>query len=273
MKFLFWNLHRRPLQHLVAELAHDHRIDVLMLSECSILSADLLIALNSREGFRYSLSFSPNKDLPIYAQLPQRSLKPIQDTGQLSIREISPPIGESVLLVIVHLPSKLRQTEVDQALLATRWIRVINNAEQKVGHDRTLVVGDLNMNPFDIGVVGSEGFHAVMDRRVAERAQRKVQGEERRFFYNPMWGHLGDGSPGPPGTYYYNSSTPLNYFWHTLDQVLLRPALIKRFNNEDLRVVTATRSTELLTDSGRPDQDVGSDHLPIIFNLDLERSF
>lgn len=33
----------------------------------------------------------------------------------------------------------------------------------------------------------------------------QIAAEERAFFYNPMWGCLGDRDPGPPGTYYYDS--------------------------------------------------------------------
>jgi len=272
VKFLFWNLNNRPLRRLIAELAHDHAIDVLMLSECSISPISMLGALNTGRAPRYSKPFSLSKFVTIYIRLPEGSLRLIEDAGRLSIRELCPPIGESILLAVAHLPSKLYQRDDDQALDATRIARDIDRAEQKVGHDRTIVVGDLNMNPFETGVVGAEGLHAIMDRRIVERGHRIVGGRSRRYLYNPMWGRMGDCSPGPPGTYFYNSARQTNYFWNTFDQVLIRSSLLDRFKNEDLEVITAIGTANLLSDSGAPDPSVGSDHLPVMFSLDLERS-
>ena len=118
-------------------------------------------------------------------------------------------------------------------------------------------------------MAGSESFHSVMDRRIAGRQSRVVLNRERRFFYNPMWGRMGDLSEGPPGTYYYGGSTPLTYFWNTFDQVLIRPALTNRFMSDRLKVITEVNGQSLLNEMGRPDTSVGSDHLPLMFSLDL----
>jgi hypothetical protein len=139
--------------------------------------------------------------------------------------------------------------------------------EEKVGHTRTLLVGDLNMNPFDPGVSGAQGFHAVMSRRVAQRGSRTVRGKRYPLFYNPMWGLLGDRSVGPCGTYFLHSSKPNNYFWNMYDQVLLRPALADRL--AELRILDSDGENSLLTRNGLPDKQQASDHLPLLFRLDL----
>ncbi|MHC4430644.1 MAG: hypothetical protein ACYTBS_02275, partial [Planctomycetota bacterium] len=77
------------------------------------------------------------------------------------------------------------------------------------------------MNPFEHGIVGAAGIHAVSDRSIAARGTRKVGGEDRRFFYNPMWSYFGDVSPGPPGTYFYDTGTQVNLYWNIFDQVLI----------------------------------------------------
>ena len=46
--FLFWNLNRRPLQHLVSMIAIERKVDVLILAEYKIGIADLLTALNDK---------------------------------------------------------------------------------------------------------------------------------------------------------------------------------------------------------------------------------
>jgi hypothetical protein len=74
-----------------------------------------------------------------------------------------------------------------------------------------------------------------------------------------------------PGSYYYNSGTYVNYYWHIFDQVLLRPDLLGKFNPEtDIRILRSIDDT-LLTrkHNGRPDSKI-SDHLPVLLSLDLQ---
>jgi hypothetical protein len=79
------------------------------------------------------------------------------------------------------------------------------------------------MNPFEDGIVAANGLNAVMSRDVAARESRRVQRKDYTFFYNPMWGHFGDATDGPSGTFYRGSSEQVEYFWHMFDQVLIRP--------------------------------------------------
>ena len=146
---------------------------------------------------------------------------------------------------------------------------MISQAEKQVGHYRTVLVGDLNMNPFEDGVVGANGLHAVMSRRIAERQKRTVQNREYQFFYNPMWNFFGDETSGPPGTYYYSNSEYVVYFWNMFDQVLIRPQLLDRFKSTDLKIVHCIDTISLLSSSGIPDKYSKSDHLPIVFILNL----
>jgi hypothetical protein len=267
--FLFWNLNRNPIPHLIAALAIEHAVDVLILAECKISLVDLLVALNDHQTEKYSLTYSASDRLLIFTRFPRRSIQPLEDTGLLSIRRLIPPVGIEILLVAAHLSSKLYQEAEDQALTATRIPRMIEGQERRVGHRRTVVVGDLNMNPFETGLIGAEALHAVMDRHTAMKVSRVVSGDTRFFFYNPMWSRMGDDSKGPPGTYYRQSSRQVNYFWNTFDQVLLRPELINRFNEDNLAVLTRAGSISLITDQGIPDETIGSDHLPVLFGLDL----
>jgi hypothetical protein len=267
--FLFWNLKKRPLQHLLATVARENKADVIILAECEIDIVDILEALNVNQKPKYSLTFSPSTRLIILTTFPHNSISPIMDVGGISIRKFAPPIGKDIILIAAHLSSKLFQDTDDQALSATRIARLIEQAEQKIGHTRTVVIGDLNMNPFEIGVVGAEALHAVMSRTVALRETRIVGGEEKRFFYNPMWGRFGEAKPGPPGTYFYNSSKQVTYFWNMFDQILLRPTLLSSFNEDDLEVITKAGTLSLLTNSGIPDDSLASDHLPILFRLNL----
>jgi hypothetical protein len=78
-----------------------------------------------------------------------------------------------------------------------------------------------------------------------------------------MWGCFGDRTPGPPGTH-YSRGADVSYFWHIFDQVLIRPDLIERFDDEALQTLAAVGSMPLIGENGRP---AVSDHLPISFKL------
>ena len=59
------------------------------------------------------------------------------------------------------------------------------------------------------------------------------------YFYNPMWNLYGDEPrSSAPATYYYRGSDPHELYWHMLDQVLIRPSLLNRFDFSNLEIVT-----------------------------------
>src|SRR5271157_1634040 len=61
----------------------------------------------------------------------------------------------------------------------------------------------------------------------------------------------------------------LEVLWNMFDQVLVRPALLDRFDFKDLAILDDAGDERLVKDSGVPDRDVGSDHLPVLFRLNL----
>jgi hypothetical protein len=175
--------------------------------------------------------------------------------------------GTEILIAAVHLPSKLHISDVAQDFACVEVSREITEAERRVGHDRTLVVGDLNMDPYQPGLIAAQGLHAVMDRRVAARGQRTIRGRSYPFFYNPMWSLMGDKDGRPSGSYFYPKSGDVSYFWHTFDQLLLRPSMIDKLEHESLCIITTDGQETLMDESGRPDSRNGSDHFPIAFRI------
>lgn len=270
LTILFWNIKKRPLESLIAEIVEAYSVDILLLAECDIESSAMLEELNAiSELTSFFHIDNPSGRIAIYHSLNLQWIVPKLDADGLTFYDIDHPHYGKLLIVAAHLPSRLHRTLEDLNFNATRLRVYIEETEEEVGHTRTVIIGDLNMNPFDSGVTSAEGFHGVMSRRVAERRQRRVGGQPRRFFYNPMWSRLGDESIGPPGSYYYNNSSQVNYFWHTFDQVLIRPELLPHFRNENLRVLTQVGTRSLLTTNGLPDSSVASDHLPLLLSLNF----
>ena len=71
------------------------------------------------------------------------------------------------------------------------------------------------------------------------------------------------------GEYHYVKSVHKNFFWNMFDQVLIRPELLSSFSHDSLQILTAIGNTSLLSKNGRPNLKVASDHLPLLFTLQL----
>jgi hypothetical protein len=280
--FLFWNLYGRQrtgrerraatICSSLTRLVCRHSIDVLVFAECVIQADGLAKALSAAGCGVYHLPPSRGDRLQIWTRLPAHNvIDRFNDRmlGGLTAREIGFPGADNVLLAAVHLRDRSTIAgEPGRALKATAVAAALRKVEADVGHARTILVGDFNMNPYEAGVVGTQALHAVMTRQLAVAAGRYTARKDYPCFYNPMWSCQGDGSPGPPGTYFYrNPEDPANPFWQLLDQVLIRPALLGSFNG--VEILDGDGVESFVTDAGRPRVARYSDHLPLFFSLDL----
>ena len=269
MNFLYWNVNGKDVADTVMDAVIQHSIDVLVLSECNFVGSSFIKGLNSQLDKKLGLVFNTLDDPKILTSLPTELVVPLLDSEGLSIVKFLPPIGPEFLLAAVHLPSKMFRDPDDQTQVALRLARDIGRIEEDVGHKRTIVLGDFNMNPFDPGMVGSESLHSVMTKTIASKGSRKVRGEERHFFYNPMWNHFGESHSLPAGSYYYQSSKEVAYYWHIFDQVLIRPDLLAHFEEDSLQILACIGSASLTNSKNIPIRTKFSDHLPIKFSLNL----
>ena len=234
--FLFWNLNRKSLEHRVARIVRVNAVDVVILAECVSDSATVTSALSVAGNGAFRLVPDSGERLRVYDRTGSSWRLIVKD--QLDAWAgfaVTPPGRPDLIMFVSHMPSKLRADADDQLNDATELAADIRSAEDREEHARTILVGDLNVHPFDRAAVWSRALHAVAIRDVARREVREVRGREYPIFYNPMWGCFGDRTPGPPGTYYRSSSATVNYFWHMFDQVLLRPAVMDGLTDTVLR--------------------------------------
>lgn len=267
--FLLWNVARQPIESAIAELARLYEIDVLIFAECTTPLGRMLRALNAGADAPYFLL--PGRlceRITIYGRFQDRFITPVFETGRTTIRTLSLPARTEIILAATHLPSKLYWDEGSQAFEAAELAQAVRQVEEQIGHDRSILVGDLNMNPFEPGLVAAPALNAVMTRGIASRGHRTVQGREYPHFYNPNWGCFGDVTPGPAGTYFRAGSVHKATFWSIFDQVLVRPSLLDRFASDGVEILDGVGETSLLTESGVPSTSF-SDHLPIMFRLSL----
>lgn len=266
--FLFWNVGQCDLRPLLGRAVHRLGIDVLLLAEAAPDDAAIVAALRAATGREFMAHSQGQNKVRVFSNLAAWRWKQyVPATERLVAWHVKVGSPKGFILLGAHLVSKNNMNADEQALLAVEVAKEIRLVEEKVGHQRTLLVGDLNMNPFDTGMLGANALHAVMARTVARREERIVQGMPYPYFYNPMWGLFGDRTPGPEGTYYYSGGVAEAY-WHMLDQVLLRPPLMDQLQN--VQILASIDGESLLTKNGLPDAANYSDHLPLLFRLKLD---
>jgi len=266
LRFLFWNLGRKASHTLITQIVEAHDVDVLVLAETGTLTPPVIAAeLNAPPMQRPYHHARPNVDagnrVHIFIRFARELVGPVWDTNRMTVRHLKLPGRGDFLLAGVHLASKLHTRDDEQSARCVELARDIRDQERKVGHQRTIVVGDLNMKPFETGVAGAPGLNAVMSRTIAARGQRTVESREHSFLYDPMWNHFGEQGRIPPDTYYYESSTHL---WNMFDQVLIRPDFMDRFVEDSFTVATNVGSESLISRGGLPRREAVSDHLPLL---------
>jgi len=280
LNFLFWNINGKPLASAIGKLVRQHQVDVLILAECRIADTELIRDLNTETDDRYQLVERDPfcERLTLVTRMPVRSIRRGNSLSHWSLRRIVRPGQDELILGAFHLPSKLHRSRESQSQGIPAISSAIRNLERRLGHQRTVLVGDFNMNPFETGMVSAEGLNAVMTRDQAARKARTVDGTPHPFFYNPMWSHFGDSNharlpPGDPthepaGTCFFRAKESEWYYWYMFDQVLIRPDLLNSFRNESLRILTHAGDNRLVDKRGRPDRKSFSDHLPLLFSLE-----
>jgi hypothetical protein len=269
LTFLFWNLQKKRLEQRVARIARHHHVDVVILAESIIPASVMLETLNPPGTALYHQPFSNCDKVRIYTRFGRDYIHPVQEEARFTIQSIELPGVMPLLLVAAHLQSRLHWNAESISSGCKTLSDDIRAVETDKKHSNTILVGDLNLNPFDVGLVTANGLHAVMTPTVAQREGRIIDGRSYPFFYNPMWSHFGDRGPNPPGTYYYPDSQHMVYFWHMYDQVLLRPELLPYFDHSHLQILTDDGTELLVTRNGLPDTRNASDHLPLLFRLSL----
>jgi hypothetical protein len=264
---MFWNVRDGAALSQVPVACFENSIDLLILAEDQSSAGYVTSLLNSIGGGDVYFEFAPvRSDIRFYCKNPG-SLSMLADEGErVSIRSYSYGGGESIIITAVHLRSKLRSSEDDQYQIARMLRLAIDKAEDSVGHSRSIVIGDFNMNPFEKGIVSHDALHGVMTKRLAKQKSRIFNGVKSDFFYNPMWNFLGDETKGPPGTYFYNAGGSVNYYWNIFDQVLIRPELLDGHDSDSVQIISNIGGSSLVENDRISSS---SDHLPIVYRLSL----
>lgn len=266
---LFWNTGGNDgLLNVIGNLVEKHEVDIALLAETKIPTIAILREFNEVRKLSFHASPSQCERIMVFSRYGQDFIRPVEESPYFTMRHVRLPGSENFILVAAHLRSRLYQSLESQNAACIELANDIRGVEERLCIDKTVVTGDMNANPFDIGMVAANGLHGMMTQRQVARGTRRVGGREYPYFYNPMWSFMGDLSEGSPGTYYYERGEHVNYGWNMFDQVLIRPSMIPLFDIGRLKILTSVGEELLVMKGGLPDKS-RSDHLPIVFGLKL----
>lgn len=270
--FLLWNTGRRNLDPLVEDLVREHNVDVLMLVEfypsevksslSTLLLGSGLVRRNTAERFGlFSRLDYGMKRVPVSAL-----------GDRVELWEWTSDSKTEARFALVHGLDRKHNDDGTRRVFFRRVADAVRQRETN-SHRRSIVLGDFNANPFESAIHSSDGLHAIGIRRHGLSTSRLVRwgAEKEDFFYNPMWrkyGHIASMEAGM-ATHYWQNNQAGEFFWHMLDQVVIRPEESGRFPETQLNVVTNVGTVTLLAPDGSPDATVGSDHLPIVFHWNV----
>lgn len=261
MRIAFWNTHKNEtINEILCDIIYEKGINIIVLAEYNADSQDLIQRLSL-----LNIEMEPYLTIGCDRIVMFGSIVDTKPGSQNKYFSTQIVDGKYILCGI-HLPSKIYSNHQERRnIVIDTIIKDINELERKTGIEDTIILGDLNENPYDPGCLEATKFHGIPSGDDAVKNVRTVMNQQFKMFYNPMWNLFGDFNY-PPGTYYYNSSDTNNSFWNIFDQVMIRPNLKERFVEEGLEILTETRNFSLVDKYKHPCKDI-SDHLPIIFEI------
>lgn len=287
--FLFWNLrgnHKKSLAARAPRLLRsikrfaEQGVQVFLFAEFALDAANVTDVLTSEKFGRFYQVPARSRRVAIFSNLAsaawsERYYDAVSD--RITVQEMQVGHALGILLIGAHLDAAPLGL-AGRAEWARELAKDIRRIENDAGHSRTVLAGDLNMNPFDAGLIETSALHAVMTKSLAKSVQDLGSRKDCLPFYNPMWSYFGDWSSTTPtdavladrlgGTYFYRDTNDrANHFWQVYDQVLVRPKLMDRLVRLD--VIGSDGVERLTSRSGRPRSASLSDHLPVSFTIEL----
>lgn len=272
LKVLFWNIDKKLLVNETVQLISKYDVNLLIVAE---YTETYIFELSTKlQDFKEIKHLQPeNKRLAVWVKNDSFDINVVFSELYYNVfKIIHQPTNTKILLVGVHLyqPELSQYNPIPYITLMNREI-----ANQEKCNDicNTVLVGDFNLPPYHDVFTATLALNTTNSIEIAKTKFRNVHEKKHRYFYNPMWKFLGN--QASLGTFYYDKSDHLH--WNLIDQVLIRPELLDRFNENNIEIITHLGETQLLlrdTEKNgqrihRIDEKQYSKHLPLFFSISL----
>lgn len=255
MRVFFWNTCKKNIVSHIEAVGHALTPDFILLAECD---KNLISILTTRLcSYGYSHLLTPGCDkIDAFTKYDLNDIKLLSQTNDFSAMRI-----KDLILVVTHQPSQYSHSDDELRRAGEKMVLRVAELESAEKLSTSVIVGDFNANPFEMSMISFTGICSTNHRDILNPAITRSK-ETRKLFYNPMWTLYGK-EIDHPGTFHYSRSGTDLIKWHMLDQVIIRPSLINRFQFDKLEILSHINGVSLK--KGR--KITLSDHLPLIFSI------
>jgi exonuclease III len=263
MRIVFWNINRKSDVEIIHQLVEKSTPDLLFLAECP----DEMVSKIDSSFPEIKPPVTPPKSDPKVRGFNISNIYQIDCVNNDFDRYwfyVVEKDDKIFLLGTVHLIDQRNHDKHAQCRVARDAMEQIQRHETAMRSktQNTILIGDFNMNPFDPGMVVADGFNSVCSLEIAKKRSRKVSNKDYTYFYNPSWKIYAGIGNHIHGTYYYRRCDGGHTFhWNNLDQVLLRPSILEKYDH-CFEVLHNTLDFDL-----RKSNNSVSDHYPILLEI------
>lgn len=260
MKIIYWNTNKNQNINLLCELLQENLPDIFFVSE--IDESYLTDNQHLLEGLGYRPFPNPGCERV-------KIIISIKLTISLGLQNkfFTHVIAEEDLNIIsVHFPSQMYNHMDGQKYNLKHFRDKIDNLIGSSNTTPIIVIGDMNVNPYEPAMVNYDGFMASNSNKA--RQTIKYIEDYRETYYNPTWRLYVESEfpgtkkfPRPSG-----SSFDIIEF-HFLDQVVLSNKFLSKIISDDLGLVKGTANFKFYNKKyNRIDY---SDHLPLSYEFKI----
>lgn len=260
MKLLFWNMNKKDNADLALTCMREEGVDIAAFAEFS--GTEFSGQPFKSSGYR-SMGYGGCDKVKVFAR---KSIEILECFEESRFTVLPMKIGDIYFIVAVaHLVDRMSSADPEPRLVDIRkMMDVIHGYEAKASISKTIVMGDLNSNPYDKEMLLPNAFNAMLFKGIVRnKTTRTWCGDEYPFLYNPTIHWLSEESENY-GSFYYSGdcTSPV---WNCYDQALVSPELMDRINSYSyLRKIG---DVDLIA-KVRPNSKI-SDHLPLLVDIDL----
>ena len=260
MKLLFWNINNKDNADLALACMREKEVGIAAFGEFS--GTEFSDELLKSSGYR-PIGYGGSDKVKIIAQ---ESIE-VLDCFEESRFTVLPMKIDKICFVMAaaHLVDRMSSADPEPRLVDIRkMMDVIHGYESELSINRTIVMGDLNANPYDKELLLPNAFNAMLFKGIVRnKTGRTWCGNEYPFLYNPTIHWLSEELENY-GSFYYSGDCT-NPIWNCYDQALVSPELMDSINSYSYLKRIGDRD---LIAKVRPNSKI-SDHLPLLVDIDL----